>query len=122
MAICRMSQFIAAQSLILDIEGVISPANSFGFMDGGIDSLYRSYFGRHVQDRLQKLIRDRHYGELVVGAAEIVDTDNPRIPYLIAAPTMRVPDPARQRQPIPRSASGAPFDQAWSFSLGAARR
>jgi O-acetyl-ADP-ribose deacetylase (regulator of RNase III) len=28
---------------------------------------------------------------LLVGAAEIVDTDNPRIPFVIAAPTMRVP-------------------------------
>jgi O-acetyl-ADP-ribose deacetylase (regulator of RNase III) len=77
--------------LDLEVDAVVSPANSFGFMDGGIDGLYSSFFGWHVQDRLQKLIRERHHGELLVGTAEIVETDNARIPYLIAAPTMRVP-------------------------------
>jgi O-acetyl-ADP-ribose deacetylase (regulator of RNase III) len=77
--------------LDLEVDAVVSPANSFGFMDGGIDHLYSAFFGWHVQDRLQKLIRERHHGELVVGAAEIVETDNLKVPYLIAAPTMRVP-------------------------------
>src|SRR5215467_9083102 len=77
--------------LELSCDAVVSPANSFGFMDGGIDMLYSQHFGWHVQERLQKLILDHHHGELLVGAAEIVETDNPRIPYLISAPTMRVP-------------------------------
>jgi len=36
---------------ILDIEcdAVVSPANSFGFMDGGIDLIYSQFFGWHVQ-------------------------------------------------------------------------
>lgn len=78
---------------IFDVEcdAVVSPANSFGFMDGGIDMLYSGHFGWHVQDRLQDAICKHHHGELVVGSAEIVETDNPGIPYLIAAPTMRVP-------------------------------
>jgi O-acetyl-ADP-ribose deacetylase (regulator of RNase III) len=72
-------------------DAVVSPANSFGFMDGGIDALYSSHFGWHVQDRLRKLILEHHHGELLVGAAEVVETDHAGIPYLIAAPTMRVP-------------------------------
>jgi O-acetyl-ADP-ribose deacetylase (regulator of RNase III) len=60
-------------------------------MDGGIDAAYSQRFGWHVQHRLQALIRERHQGELLVGLAEIVDTDNSQIPFLIAAPTMRVP-------------------------------
>jgi O-acetyl-ADP-ribose deacetylase (regulator of RNase III) len=72
-------------------DAVVSPANSFGFMDGGIDLIYSHRFGWQVQERLQKLIRTKHYGELLVGAAEIVETDSESIPYLIAAPTMRVP-------------------------------
>src|SRR3954469_25564103 len=78
---------------ILDVhcDAVVSPANSFGFMDGGIDHLYSHHFGWEVQERLQELIRNRHRGELRVGAAEIVETGHARIPYLIAAPTMRVP-------------------------------
>ena len=75
----------------LDVDAAVSPANSFGFMDGGIDRLYSHRFGWEVQDRLQELIRTRHHGELLVGTAEIVETGSPRIPYLIAAPTMRVP-------------------------------
>lgn len=77
--------------LDLSVDAVVSPANSFGFMDGGIDYLYSRRFGRQVQDRLQQLILARHHGELLVGTAEIVETGNDRIPYVIAAPTMRVP-------------------------------
>ena len=80
------------QGSIFDVQcdAVVSPANSFGFMDGGIDMLYSRRFGWQVQERLQKLIREHHGGELLVGAAEIVETDA-HIPFLIAAPTMRVP-------------------------------
>lgn len=77
--------------LDLSVDAVVSPANSFGFMDGGIDHLYSDRFGWEVQDRLQELIRTRHRGELLVGVAEIVETGHPRISYVIAAPTMRVP-------------------------------
>jgi O-acetyl-ADP-ribose deacetylase (regulator of RNase III) len=78
---------------ILDLvcDAVVSPANSFGFMDGGIDMAYSRHFGFGVQTRLQTAIKERHHGELLVGMAEIVPTDNSRIPFLIAAPTMRVP-------------------------------
>jgi len=72
-------------------DAVVSPANSFGFMDGGIDALYLDRFGIEVQTRLRRLILDRHHGELLVGGAEVVETDDPAQPYLIAAPTMRVP-------------------------------
>jgi len=67
---------------ILDVscEAVVSPANGFGFMDGGIDARYSEYFGWHGQDRLRKLILDHHHGELVIGAAEIVETDDVRLP------------------------------------------
>jgi O-acetyl-ADP-ribose deacetylase (regulator of RNase III) len=78
---------------ILDLEcdAIVSPANSFGFMDGGIDLLYSRRFGWRVQYRLQILIRRQHHGELLVGTAEIVETNDEKIPFLIAAPTMRVP-------------------------------
>lgn len=35
------------QGSILDVEcdAVVSPANSFGFMDGGIDAVYMFHFG-----------------------------------------------------------------------------
>ncbi|MGK9233841.1 hypothetical protein KXS07_20065 [Inquilinus limosus] len=72
-------------------DAVVSPANSYGFMDGGIDALYLDRFGVEVQTRLRRLILDRHHGELLVGSAEVVETGDPAQPFLIAAPTMRVP-------------------------------
>ena len=72
-------------------DAIVSPGNSFGFMDGGLNLEILEYFGSHVQERLQKLIQTRHHGEILVGSAEVVDTDHSEIPYLIAAPIIRVP-------------------------------
>ena len=78
---------------ILDVptDAVVSPANSYGFMDGGIDALYMSHFGHEIQTRVRRQIYDHHAGELLVGVADIVETGHDTIPLLIAAPTMRVP-------------------------------
>ncbi len=72
-------------------DALVSPANSFGFMDGGIDALYSERFGWQLQTRLRRLIYDKHHGELLVGNAEIVETGSAAPGYMIAAPTMRVP-------------------------------
>lgn len=77
--------------LDVDCDAVVSPANSFGFMDGGIDGVYLHHFGRDLQTRVQQQIFEYHKGELLVGQADVVETGNDKIPYLIAAPTMRVP-------------------------------
>lgn len=78
---------------ILDVscDAFVSPANSFGFMDGGIDAAYLRRFGEQLQDRVQHVIRERHGGELLVGNADVVETGDLSVPYLIVAPTMRVP-------------------------------
>jgi O-acetyl-ADP-ribose deacetylase (regulator of RNase III) len=76
----------------LSADAIISPANSFGFMDGGIDLRYSVYFGWNLQKRLQNKIRSDFNGELPVGLATIVETNNDNIKYLISCPTMRVPE------------------------------
>ena len=43
------------------------------------------------REGVRRAILDRHHGELLVGAADVVETGSREIPYLIAAPTMRVP-------------------------------
>lgn len=73
-------------------DAMVSPANSFGIMDGGIDLAIRDQLGLGVQTRLQRAIVERHHGELPIGCAELVETGDPRWRYLIAAPTMRVPE------------------------------
>jgi O-acetyl-ADP-ribose deacetylase (regulator of RNase III) len=72
-------------------DALVSPANSFGFMDGGIDAVYSRRFGARLQSKLQDLIRNFHDGELPVGHAQVVKLNDPSFDYLISAPTMRVP-------------------------------
>lgn len=72
-------------------DAIVSPANGFGFMDGGIDLAYSERFGWDLQERLQETIRREHAGELCVGEAVIVETLSPDLPWLVSAPTMRVP-------------------------------
>ncbi|WP_298257643.1 macro domain-containing protein [Bradyrhizobium sp.] len=72
-------------------DAIISPANSFGYMDGGIDLVYLHRFGWELQTRLQTQIKADYDGELPVGQATIVETFDEKIPYLVSAPTMRVP-------------------------------
>ncbi len=75
-----------------ETDAVVSPANSFGFMDGGIDYGYIQFFGEQLQEAVQQRIRDGMTGgELLVGAAFAIKTHDSKIPYLIVAPTMRVP-------------------------------
>ncbi len=82
-----------SQGEIMEVkaDAIISPANSFGFMDGGIDLVYSKFFGYQIQEELQSLIIREHNGELPIGQAVIIPTNNDFIPYLISAPTMRLP-------------------------------
>jgi O-acetyl-ADP-ribose deacetylase (regulator of RNase III) len=72
-------------------DAIVSPANSYGFMDGGFDWLLTQRFGTGVQSRLQQVIKERYYGELLVGQAVAIPTNDDVILHVIAAPTMRVP-------------------------------
>ena len=72
-------------------DAVVSPANSFGFMDGGIDLAFSERFGWGLQARLQRLLSEQHCGELPVGQAVIVETLDDQCPFLVSAPTMRIP-------------------------------
>jgi O-acetyl-ADP-ribose deacetylase (regulator of RNase III) len=65
-------------------------------MDGGLDYALSERFGWSLQERLQQAISTRHLGELLVGEAMIVSTKNAKVPWLISAPTMRVPMRLRQ--------------------------
>lgn len=72
-------------------DAIVSPANSFGFMDGGIDLVYSEFFGWDLQARLQTHLQVEHDGELPVGQATLVPTHHADIPWLVCAPTMRIP-------------------------------
>ena len=71
---------------------IVSPANSFGYMDGGLDRAIMYELGDHIERRVQAAISAEHHGELPVGSAVIVETGHESWPLLVAAPTMRVPE------------------------------
>jgi O-acetyl-ADP-ribose deacetylase (regulator of RNase III) len=75
----------------LECDAIVSPANSFGFMDGGLDYALSERFGWDLEKRLQKIIKDLPEGELLVGQALLLETGDNIIPFLISAPTMRIP-------------------------------
>lgn len=87
----RPGPIAAGAPIDVTADAIVSPANSFGFMDGGIDALYTYQFGGGLQDRLRALLAAEHHGELPVGMAVIVPTQHHDIPWCISAPTMRVP-------------------------------
>ncbi|KAL6046732.1 Macro domain-containing protein [Balamuthia mandrillaris] len=70
---------------------MVSAANSFGLMDGGVDAAITAFFGDQLQQRVQQHIIDHFDGEQPVGTSFILPTNHPRHPWLAHTPTMRVP-------------------------------
>ncbi len=80
------------QGSVLDVpvQAVVSPANSFGWMRGGIDAVYAEVFP-NIEQTVRSGVLAFHGGELPVGEALIVPTGVPMPAWLISAPTMRQP-------------------------------
>jgi O-acetyl-ADP-ribose deacetylase (regulator of RNase III) len=76
-------------------DAIISPANSHGWMDGGIDAVYLRRFGNDLQAKLQAKIAAEHDGLLKIGNACIIETGDVIIPWMISTPTMAVPGDVR---------------------------
>jgi O-acetyl-ADP-ribose deacetylase (regulator of RNase III) len=70
---------------------MVSAANSFGLMDGGVDAAITRFFGDDLMLRVQERIIAEYFGEQPVGTSMIVETDHPQHPYIAHTPTMRVP-------------------------------
>lgn len=73
-------------------DAIVSPANSFGIMDGGLDLAIRNQLGDIVQSKIQRVIIEKYHGEMPIGCAEIVEIECREWSYIICAPTMRVPE------------------------------
>jgi len=82
---------------LMESDAVVSPANCFGIMDGGIDKVYRDMFGSSLEDRVQDAIKTAGSFNgsgrafLPIGEALIVRTEDKRSPYFIVAPTVVMP-------------------------------
>lgn len=77
-------------TLDVPADAVVSPANSYGWMRGGIDSVYAHAFPA-IEQHVRSAVLAYHGGELPVGQAVIVPTDVAAPAWLISAPTMREP-------------------------------
>jgi len=76
-----------------EYDCLVSPANSFGLMDGGMDAAITRFFGDALPERVQQRILEDYRGEQPVGTSIIVETRHPKHPYLAHTPTMRIPMP-----------------------------
>jgi O-acetyl-ADP-ribose deacetylase (regulator of RNase III) len=69
----------------------VTAGNAFGLMTAGIDAAVIRRFGESLMQRVQHRIMNDYFGEQPVGSAFILSTDDPSLPFLCHAPTMRVP-------------------------------
>lgn len=74
-----------------EYDCLVSPANSFGLMDGGMDAAITRYFGNSLMVTVQQRILEEYLGEQPVGTSLIVETGHSKHPFLAHTPTMRVP-------------------------------
>ena len=84
-----------------NFDCVVSAANSFGLMDGGVDQCITDYFGLQMMRRVQNRIIQEFAGEQPVGTSIIVpglthdmigsETRFDRMKFVAHTPTMRVP-------------------------------
>jgi O-acetyl-ADP-ribose deacetylase (regulator of RNase III) len=69
----------------------VTAGNAFGLMTAGIDAAVVHRFGAALMQRVQDRIMDEFMGEQPIGTAFVVETDDPNLPFVVHAPTMRVP-------------------------------
>ena len=89
---------------------LVSPANSFGMMDGGMDAAITSFFGKSLETKVQQRILEDYLGEQPVGTSLIVETGHPKHPFLAHTPTMRVP--------MKIEGTDVPYVAMWAMLLG----
>lgn len=76
---------------LAEFDCIVSPANSFGLMDGGVDYAIIRFFGGKLMRDVQQHIIQEYLGEQPVGTSFLIETGHPKHPWLAHTPTMRVP-------------------------------
>jgi O-acetyl-ADP-ribose deacetylase (regulator of RNase III) len=74
-----------------EFDCMVSAANSFGLMDGGVDLAITRFFGVQLMERVQAHILQEYLGEQPIGTSFTIETGNPKHPFVAHTPTMRVP-------------------------------
>lgn len=88
----------------VEFDCIVSAANSFGLMDGGVDGAITGYFGEQMMKRVQQKIIDEYCGEQPVGTSFIIrgneEWNQNKNKYVAHTPTMRVPMNIRQTENV----------------------
>jgi len=90
----------------VDFDCVVSAANSFGLMDGGVDGAITMMFGEQLMKRVQTRIINEFGGEQPVGTSFVIratehsiSTNGPHVKgkdkYVAHTPTMTIPKDIR---------------------------
>lgn len=70
------------------VDAYVSPTNSRGSMDGGLDAVIKNHFGSGIETRVQKAIGQNYAGKMLIGHATCVPTKQSKPAWLISTPTM----------------------------------
>lgn len=73
-----------------EVEGIVSPANSFGLMDGGYDKAIIDYLGQRAQTNVLTVLDLVYKGYQPVGTCLAIPFSRYTI---LHTPTMRTPEP-----------------------------
>jgi O-acetyl-ADP-ribose deacetylase (regulator of RNase III) len=81
-------EIIQSSMLEQPVSAWVSPTNSVGSMDGGLDAVIKKHLGQSIETAVQMEIARLYHGKMPVGHATCVLTGRHQPRYLISTPTM----------------------------------
>jgi O-acetyl-ADP-ribose deacetylase (regulator of RNase III) len=81
-------EIVRGSIVLRKTDAWVTPTNSLGRMDGGVDAVINRHFGGRIQALVQTEIGKRYGGTMPVGSATCVPTGGLRPRFLISTPTM----------------------------------
>lgn len=85
---CPEVDIVQGSMLEQPVSAWVTPTNSLGRMDGGLDLVIKNHLGQKVESTLQSEIKSRYGGKLPIGHAVCQPTGRLQPGFLISTPTM----------------------------------
>jgi O-acetyl-ADP-ribose deacetylase (regulator of RNase III) len=81
-------EIVAGSMTDMQTSAWVTPTNSAGRMDGGLDLVIKRFLGQKVEKLVQQQIQTLHGGSMPIGRTTCVPTGKVMPGYLISTPTM----------------------------------
>lgn len=81
-------EVLEGSMLSQEVDAWVSPTNSRGSMDGGLDAVIKNELGGQIENKVQAAIKQQHSGLMPVGHATCVPSGRTTPKFLISTPTM----------------------------------